>query len=164
MNVRAAEDADVEPLSRLWWTGWHDGHAAIVPAELTRLRTVESFGDRLRAALPTVRAMGPVGEPIGFHLVKGDELNQFYLAAKARGSGAAGALMADAEARLSAAGVDTAWLACAIGNVRAARFYEKSGWRLTATVCVPTETSAGPYPLDVWRYEKRLIPAMADRG
>src|SRR5258707_14051266 len=134
MDVREAQDADVEALARLWWAGWHDGHAAVAPAELTRLRTVESFEERMSAALPAVRAMGPVGEPIGFHLIKGDELNQFYLAAEARGSGAAGVLMADAEARLSAAGVETAWPACAIGNLRAARFYQKAGWRLAATV------------------------------
>ncbi|MDB5483550.1 MAG: acetyltransferase, family [Caulobacteraceae bacterium] len=156
MNVRAAEGADVEPLGRLWWAGWHDAHAEILPPELTRLRTVENFTERLRAALSAVRTIGPPGDPIGFHYVKGEELYQFYLAAEVRGSGVAGALIADAEARMSARGVETAWLACAIGNLRGARFYEKSGWRLAATASVLTETSAGPYPLDIWRYEKRL--------
>jgi GNAT superfamily N-acetyltransferase len=159
MSVRAAVDADAEPLARLWWAGWHDAHAAIVPAGLTRLRTLDNFRDRMRAALPAVRTIGSPGEPTGFHYVTGDELNQFYLAAEARGSGAAGALMADAEAHMFARGVETAWLACAIGNLRAARFYEKSGWRLAATTSVRSETSAGPYPLDIWRYEKRLAPA-----
>jgi GNAT superfamily N-acetyltransferase len=158
MNARAAVEADVEPLARLWWAGWHDAHAAILPPELTRLRTVENFVDRMGEALPAVRTIGPPGAPIGFHYLKEDELNQFYVAAEARGSGVAGALMADAEAQLSARGIEVAWLACAIGNLRAARFYEKSGWRLAATVSVPTETSAGPYPVDVWRYEKQLAP------
>ncbi len=160
MSVRAAEDADAEPLARLWWAGWHDAHTAIVPAGLTQLRTLDNFRDRMRAALPAVRTIGPPGEPIGFHYVTGDELNQFYLAAEARGSGVAGALIADAEAQMSARGVETAWLACAIGNRRAARFYEKSGWRLAATARVLSETSEGPYPLDIWRYEKRLAPAL----
>ena len=159
MDVRTAEAADVEALARLWWTGWHDAHAAILPAELTRLRTVDSFRERMREVLPTVRTVGPPGRPIGFHYVREDELNQFYLAAEARGSGVAGPLLADAEALLSARGVETAWLACAIGNLRAARFYEKSGWRLAETTRVLTGTSAGPYPLDIWRYEKRLSPA-----
>ena len=156
MGVRAAEDADGEALARLWWAGWHDAHAQILPTELTRLRTVDSFRDRVRAAVAMVRTVGPVGEPFCFHYVKGDELYQFYLAAEARGSGVAGTLIADAEAQMAARGVETAWLACAIGNLRAARFYEKSGWRLAATQSVLTETSAGPYPLDIWRYEKRL--------
>jgi ribosomal protein S18 acetylase RimI-like enzyme len=65
-------------------------------------------------------------------------------------------LLADAEAQLAARGVETAWLACAIGNARAARFYEKHGWRRSSTVVTPVETSEGPFPLKVWRYEKRV--------
>ena len=88
--------------------------------------------------------------------LKDDELYQFYVAAPARGTGVAAALMHDAEQRLVERGVSTAWLACAIGNARAARFYEKCGWRLAATVTSPLDTPAGIFPLDVWRYEKRL--------
>jgi len=65
-------------------------------------------------------------------------------------------LIADAEARLAARGVETAWLACAIGNERAAKFYEKRGWRRAGTMVNHAETSAGPFPLEVWRYEKSL--------
>ena len=71
-------------------------------------------------------------------------------------AGAAAALLADAEARLSAAGVELAWLACAIGNERAARFYGPRGWRRAGTVVSLLETSVGTIPLEVWRYEKRL--------
>ena len=156
MSVRAAEARDVDPLAELWWGGWHDAHADILPAALARLRTLESFRARLQAALPQIRTLGPIGEPLGFHYVKGDELYQFYVAARARGAGVAGLLMQDAEARLTAQGVTTVWLACAIGNGRAARFYEKSGWRLATTETVPTETSEGPFPIEVWRYEKHL--------
>jgi RimJ/RimL family protein N-acetyltransferase len=65
-------------------------------------------------------------------------------------------LLADAEARLSELGVETAWLACAIGNARAARFYEKCGWRRAGTMINHAETSSGTFPLEVWRYEKLL--------
>lgn len=156
LATRAAEPEDLAPLARLWREGWLDAHRSIVPAALVALRTPESFLERMAAALPRARVLGPVGAPLGFHLIKDDELNQFYLAGPARGSGAAGVLMADAERRLAEAGVETAWLACAIGNARAARFYEKSGWTLAREAIVPTETPAGPFPLKVWRYEKRL--------
>ena len=156
-TVRDAQPADLKPLAHLWWSGWRDGHDGLLPRALTRLRTLESFEDRMRAALPDVRVIGPVGAPLGFHLLKDDELYQFYLAAEARGTGAAATLMADAEARLARAGVTTAWLACAIGNARASRFYEKAGWTLARIETVPTETSEGLFPLEVWRYEKRLI-------
>jgi len=157
---RAARDAtetDFEPLVLLWRDGWRDGHADLVPAELARLRTLENFRERLRRMLPRVRVMGLPGAPLGFHFVKEDELNQFYVAAAARGSGLAQALLQDAERQMTHAGIGCAWLACAIGNARAARFYEKCGWSLAGVANVPTETSAGFFPLDVWRFEKRLM-------
>jgi GNAT superfamily N-acetyltransferase len=158
MDVRAAAETEIDVLAGIWHDGWHEAHARIVPPELTRLRTLESFRDRLRAALPNVRVAGPRGGALGFCIVKGDELYQLFVAAPARGSGVAAALMADAEARLSQSGVRTAWLACAIGNERAARFYEKSGWRRTGTMVNEAETSNGVFPLEVWRYEKSLGP------
>ena len=81
---------------------------------------------------------------------------QLYVSAGSRGSGVAAALMADAEARLSGSGVQTAWLACAIGNERAARFYEKRGWHRVGNVVHRVDTSDGIFPLEVWRYEQSL--------
>jgi ribosomal protein S18 acetylase RimI-like enzyme len=159
MDVRAAKDAEIDPLARLWYDGWQDAHATIVPEELTRLRTLESFRQRIQDALPTVRVVGPHGAPVGFCIVKDAELYQLFVSAGARGSGVAAALMADAEARLVASGVETAWLACAIGNARAARFYEKQGWCRVGTMVNRLDTPSGEYLLDVWRYEKNLGPA-----
>jgi ribosomal protein S18 acetylase RimI-like enzyme len=161
MTVRPAETAEVDYLARLWYDGWQDAHARILPAELTRIRTLESFRERLAAALADVRVAGPLGAPTGFCLVKGDELYQLYVAAGARGSGVAALLMADAEARLAEAGADVAWLACAVGNERAARFYEKCGWRRTGTVVYQPDAWDGA-PLEVWRYEKRLRETSRD--
>jgi len=156
MNLRAAQEREIDHLARLWYDGWQDAHAQILPAELTRIRTLESFKDRLTEALPKVRVAGPSGAPLGFYMVQGDELYQLYVTAAARGSGIAAALIADAEARLSEAGVATAWLACAIGNDRAARFYEKQGWRRVGTMPNHLETPDGIFTLEVWRYEKSL--------
>ena len=158
MNVRSAEDHEIDRLAEIWYDGWLDAHLQIVPAQLARLRTLESFGPRLRALLPDVRVAGPPGAPVGFSIVKDDELYQLYVSSEARGSGVAAALIADAEARLRDAGFDTIWLACAIGNDRAARFYEKSGWRRVGTMINHLETSDGNFDLEVWRYEKSLSP------
>lgn len=156
MEVRDARESEIDPLAKIWDDGWQDAHAQILPAGLKRLRTLEGFRDLLRAALPKVRVVGPVGDPVGFCIVKGDELWQLYVSAASRGTGVAGALLADAEARLSGRGVETAWLACAIGNERAARFYEKHGWRRAGTMVYHAETPSGPFLLEVWRYEKPL--------
>lgn len=156
MEVRRAEEAEIGHLARLWHDVWHESHARLVPSDLARLRALTSFEDRLRAALPDIRVAGLRGAPVGFCIVKGDELYQLYVSAEARGSGVATALLADAERRLAENGIETAWLACAIGNERAARFYEKCGWRRAGTVTYEAETSIGTFSLEVWRYERLL--------
>jgi hypothetical protein len=61
MQVRSADAAEIDHLARLWHDGWHQTHASLVPQELTRLRTSESFRERLQAALPNVHVAGPLG-------------------------------------------------------------------------------------------------------
>ena len=156
MNVRAAEPSEIDHLAQLWFDGWQDAHLEILPAELRRFRTLESFRERLYAALPNVRVAGPPGAPAGFSIVKGDELYQLYVSSAARGTGVAAALIADAEACIAQSGVEVAWLACAIGNARAERFYEKHGWKRIGAVVSQLETPEGIFPLEVWRYEKRV--------
>jgi GNAT superfamily N-acetyltransferase len=159
MEVRAADAAEIDHLARLWHDVWHETHALLQPPELIRLRTLESFRERLRAALPDTRAAGPTGALVGFYILKGEELYQLFVSPEMRGSGIAAVLVADAEARLAERGVETAWLVCAIGNHRAARFYEKCGWHLAGTVVNSAETSSAPFPLEIWRYQKRLTHA-----
>ena len=65
-------------------------------------------------------------------------------------------MLADGEGRLASRGVGTAWLACAIGNDRAARFYEKHGWRRAGDVIHQLDTPDGVFRIEVWRYEKAL--------
>lgn len=159
MRVRPAAATEIDQLASIWYDGWRDAHASIVPAELTQARSLASFRPRLQDALADIRVVGPPGDPVGFCIIKSDELYQLFVSAQARGSGAAAALIDDAEARLSASGVQTAWLACAIGNDRAARFYEKRGWHRVGTMVNHLHTQLGDFALDVWRYEKRLTPA-----
>jgi ribosomal protein S18 acetylase RimI-like enzyme len=157
--VRTAAPSEMDALAQLWFDGWQDAHAAIVPAELARLRTLESFRERLVAAMPRIRVVGSKGAPLGFSMIKDDELYQLYVAAGARGSGVAKALIGEVEQRLASEGLPLVWLACAIGNERAARFYEKCGWRRAGTIVSELETKEGPFPLEVWRYEKALRAA-----
>jgi GNAT superfamily N-acetyltransferase len=154
--VRPAEASEVPQLAQVWYDAWRDAHAAILPEGLVRVRTLESFRDRLAANLSPVRVVGPLGAPLGLCAIKADELYQLFVARAARGTGAAQALLADGEERLRAAGVATAWLSCAIGNERAGRFYEKCGWRRVGAMVADLETTEGPFRLESWRYEKEL--------
>jgi len=158
MNVRALEVGEIDHLARLWHEGWNDAHGKLAPEGLVRARTLELFCDRLAAALNDTRVIGPVGAPLGLCMLKDDELYQLYVARQARGTGAAAALIADGEARLAARGFATVWLACAIGNDRAARFYEKCGWAMAREAVNRLETPAGVFELAIWRYEKTVQP------
>lgn len=156
MSVRPAQAPDLAPLARLWHQGWRDAHLPLVPKALATRRTLDSFIDRMALALPRVRTLGPVGAPLGFHLIKDDELNQLYVDEAYRGAGIATMLVVDAEERLLEADVATPWLACPIGNARAARFCQKVGWTLARAQTIPTEIPGGWYPFRIWRYEKQL--------
>jgi GNAT superfamily N-acetyltransferase len=154
--IRKASEHELGALADLWHDGWQDAHRDILPAELARHRTRESFHRRLLERLADLRVVDFGRGPVGFALTKDDELYQLYVAREARGSRAASLLVTDALERLDRDGVATAWLACAIGNDRAARFYEKSGWIRRCVMTSELETPDGTFSLDVWRYEYSL--------
>lgn len=154
MGPRAPLESEIDPLAELWRASWHDAHADLIPAAVVRRRTLEDFTERLRSNLPNVRVAGPPGAPSGLCIVRDDELDQLFVSAAARGSGVAATLLADAEVRIAANGVRTAWLACAIGNERAGRFYRKHGWRRVGTTSKQVPTDDGVVGFELWRYEK----------
>jgi GNAT superfamily N-acetyltransferase len=153
---RDARPEDIEPIADLWDAGWHQGHAATAPAALTRLRTRASFAERAEAHRDGCFVTERDGALAGFTMLEADEIYQFYVAAAAQGSDVARAQMTEAERRLTRSGIATAWLACGLGNARAARFYEKCGWRNVGIRRQDLETSEGPFALDVIRFEKPL--------
>jgi ribosomal protein S18 acetylase RimI-like enzyme len=157
-ELRTPSLSEIPALARLWRDAWFDAHEALFPQELINLRTLDSFEERLRKDAANIRVAGPPDAVLGFCLIKDDELYQLFVTAAARGTGVAKTLIDDAEARLAANGVAVAFLACAIGNDRAARFYEKCGWRFTRNFTNYADTAHGPYPLECWRYEKTLKP------
>jgi ribosomal protein S18 acetylase RimI-like enzyme len=156
MDIRKPEASEIDHLAQLWYDGWQDAHALVVPGELKRLRTLQNFRERMRGILPQTRVIGPPGGALGFCTVKGDELYQLYVASAARGTNVAPDLMDDGEARLRDGGVKTAWLSVAIGNERAIRFYEKKGWRRIGKMTNLLDTIEGKFDLVTWRYEKAL--------
>lgn len=157
MEVRDAKEEEIPQLASIWFDGWQDAHAEILPLALKQDRTRVSFETRLRSLLGSVRVIGGHGEPVGFSIVREDELYQLYVSVQAKGSGVAAALIRDAERRICESGARTAGLAGAIGNHRAARFYEKSGWQRVGTQVARLNTANGTFPLEVWRYEKELF-------
>ena len=159
MTPRRPLPSEHAALARLWHEGWHEAHAAHVPAALTRLRTLADFQRRV-PDMPGLRTIGAEGAPLGLCSVRGSEMHQLFVAPAARGTGAASALIVDAEARIAEAH-ERAWLDCVIENARARAFYERMGWLLARIGTEAIDTSEGPFPLRVAVYEKVVRPSSA---
>lgn len=153
MDVKPAIAADIPAIAALWHEGWIQGHAAIAPAALAALRTSQEFSTRAKAHLKHTQVAWVDGKMAGFFLIDRDEIYQFYVAKEFQGTGLATELLNKAEASL---GHGLKWLACSVGNDRAARFDEKCGWEQAGTIPYEVETEEGPMMVEVWRYEKRL--------
>lgn len=154
--IRHADPSEMPALGSLWFHAWREAHEPYVPAELTQIRTLASFEERLHRFGGALRVAGPIGAPLGLCVVKDDELNQLFTSPEARGTGAAQALIADAEARVAAAGHRAIWLDVVIENARAIRFYEKTGWRRKREQVVGLDTLNEPFDLKVLIMEKPL--------
>jgi putative acetyltransferase len=153
MQIRAATDNDAGAIAQMWHMGWHQGHAAVVDADLVRLRTPAEFVSRTNAHLTQCHVALIEDEIAGFYMIIEDELYQFYVGAAHQGRGVAGALMIAAEDALAGR---LAWLACSVGNERAAAFYRKAGWEHVRTGPYEVETSDGPREVEEWRFQKQL--------
>jgi GNAT superfamily N-acetyltransferase len=156
-SIRPAVAADMAAVADLWHRGWHDGHAGHVPEGLTAARTLPAFHERTptRVADTTVAVSGD-GELLGFVMVTGDEVEQVFVGAAARGTGLADVLLAEAERQVAAGGHELAWLAVVAGNARARRFYERCGWRDEGELPYEVTASGETFVSPCRRYVKAL--------
>ncbi len=134
---------DRAAIVRLWHDAWHDGHASVLPAHAVAERTLESFELRLGPLEAGGLVAEAAGEIIGFSAIEGNEVDQFYVAAKARGTGLASGLLATTEMELARRGVRDAVIQCSAGNDRAHRFYARAGWRDSGVRQAPIWTPDG---------------------
>lgn len=154
--IRAARPEEAHQLADIWHQGWMDAHAHLLPQALRKFRTLTSFRRRVDELIPIIRVAETQEAAVGFHIVREDELYQLYVSASHRGAGPAKLLIKDAETMLRKNGIRRAWLACAIGNDRAARFYEKHGWHCAGVIVQETSIEGGTFPIEVWRFERRI--------
>jgi ribosomal protein S18 acetylase RimI-like enzyme len=155
IHLRAAVADDAEAIADLWYRGWRDGHLGHVPEALHAHRRLADFRRRVppRLATTTVAMLG--SRLVGFVTLHDDEVEQLYVDAGARGGGVAGVLLRHGE-RVIAERYPCAWLAVAVGNARARRFYAREGWSDAGDLDYAAETAAGPISLPCRRYEKAV--------
>ncbi len=96
------------------------------------------------------------GQVVGFAVVEGDEIEQVYVVAAARGTGAALELLREAERVIREAGHPEAWLAVVEGYARARAFYERAGWSDDGPDSYPAEAGDGVVEVPVRKYIRSL--------
>jgi putative acetyltransferase len=153
-SVRKATLDDVEAVAGIWHAGWIDGHLGHVPEGLVHYRdNQEQFASRARARLETMWVAESAGQPVGFVVVKADEVEQLFVERAARGTGVAATLLRKGETEIRGAGHQRAWLAVVAGNQRARSFYSREGWRDSGPFTYLADTAAGPFAVPSHRYE-----------
>lgn len=142
-TLRPYRSDDRAAVVRLWHDAWHDGHGSVLPAVVVAERSLESFDLRLGPLEAGTLVAELDGNVVGFAAIEGDEIDQLYVAAEARGTGLAAALLAAAESELVRRGIRDAAIQCSAGNDRAHRFYARAGWRDSGVRQAPIWTPDG---------------------
>jgi ribosomal protein S18 acetylase RimI-like enzyme len=75
-----------------------------------------------------VRVFDQDGTVVGYAAVLEDKLASLYVDPAAQGAGVGSRLLADAQARMHAAGHARAWLYVYADNAQGCAFYERHGW------------------------------------
>lgn len=160
VTLRPARPDDSKAVASIWRDGWRDGHLGHVPDELVAARPPESFDLRAAQRVGDTVVATVAGEVVGFIMVVGDEVEQVYVSSRCRGTNVAAALLAEAERLVGANGHERAWLAVAVGNARARRFYERSGWADEGPfeyLAPSADGVSGAIAVTVCRYVKRVF-------
>jgi GNAT superfamily N-acetyltransferase len=160
LKICAAKHKDLAAIAALWHRGWLDAHLGHVPETLVAHRGIEELHQRATESLGRVHAAWLGSTIVGFTIVHGDELEQLYVSALARGTGVATALLRHGESLIGAS-FDSAWLAVVDGNARARRFYARNGWRDCGPFVNRARVANGTMPVPSLRYEKQLTPLRA---
>ena len=127
LTLRKASTEDVEAIATVWHRGWRDGHLGHVPEALHPHRRLIDFLRRVPPRLATTTVATVDSQVVGFVTVHDDEIEQLYVAEAVRGTGVAAALLRRGE-QVIGSRYARAWLAVAVGNARARRFYARQGW------------------------------------
>jgi ribosomal protein S18 acetylase RimI-like enzyme len=155
--LRPATADDLDAIATLWHDGWRDGHLGHVPVGLHAHRQPDDFRAMAPRLLGATTVADRDGHVVGFVTVVADEVEQVYVAADARGSGVAAALLDDGEASV-ARDHEVAWLSVVPGNARARAFYERQGWSDAGAFDYVAKTVGGTFVVPSLRYEKRVRP------
>lgn len=153
LDIRAAVEADLPNLARVWNESWHAGHAQLSP-EAALHRDLPYFEARVGSNLARMIVAVEGREIVGFSGWEEDGIAQLFVLSSHFGKQVAIRLLATVEAILKVKEHKTIWLHCQKGNDRARKFYEKHGWKAIRTFDVELGTHKGPMLTRAWHMEK----------
>ena len=158
--VRPATAHDVEAIARCWSEAYQDQGPDLMELDPSFLaeRTLEGFRPRAYERVgDTLVACDEGGAIVGLCVCVADEVEQFFLSARARGAGVSELLLERGEELLRARGSMVAHLYCMPKNERAMRFYGRCGWRRGDVHAHAVQISGGrTFTLHLMRFEKAL--------
>ena len=155
-RIREIAPHDALAVAKVWHEAWWDAHGPLVSEELKKHRHLDLFVSRIPGLIGRAAVAERDHQIAGFVAWREAELEEIFIDRKARGLGLASQLMDYGEASLRDNGVDVAWLYCVVGNVRAYKFYTKSGWKDVGRDVDGVSTPAGLVDVPVHRFEKHL--------
>jgi GNAT superfamily N-acetyltransferase len=154
--VQRATVDDIDVVASIWLEGWRDAHLGHVPVELERARLGGSWREEVAGRVAATWVAEIDGRVEGFVTIVGDEVEDLYVAAGARGTGVAATLLRHGEGLVRDAGFSSAWLAVVAGNERARRFYERHGWLDEGPFHHHARTAGGAIAVLAHRYRHHL--------
>lgn len=156
IQIRAARPDDADAVASIWYPGWRDGHLGLVPEELARARTRESFWSRAPERVGDTTVAVVEGAVAGFVMVVADEVEQVYVGSEHRGTGVAAVLIEQAERLVAENRHPEAWLAVVPGNARARAFYQRAGWTDEGPFDYLASVNGDVVAVPCHRYTKRV--------
>jgi GNAT superfamily N-acetyltransferase len=149
--IRPATGEDAAALAAIQARAWRWAYGDFVDPDRMPVASEREPRWREVAASGSLRVFDQDGAVVGYAGVDADQLSGLYVDPPAQGAGVGGRLLADAEARLRAAGHARAWLWVFEANAHGRHFYERRGW---SAVGDPVRRDGWAAP--ALRYEREL--------
>jgi ribosomal protein S18 acetylase RimI-like enzyme len=149
--IRAATPADADAIAEIEARSWLWAYSDFIDPEAMHEPYTRSGPWSEYIAAGAVRVFDQDGVVVAYAAVEGAQLKALYVDPRAQGAGAGTILLADAEARIRAAGHARAHLFVYADNAHGRAFYERHGWALVGDLL-----GHGHWRAPGYRYEKAL--------
>jgi hypothetical protein len=148
--IRRARASDVVEVATLYHSVWHETQASFMPRAEIAHRSLEFFIHRMTALFGATLVTEKSGTIVAFSPWRGN------LWASCSSQSDAPTLLTAAEIEMAKEGTVEAELHCVVGNERARRFYERTGWAPQGKIMEWVAGEHTQIEVPFWRMKKVL--------